>query len=282
LYSKELVIDFSLVSSLRHQGSTVEGINLFSGTNTSCRISVGSEVQGSGILPLSSRRFQIESRIQETLRRSIVQTSQVGFDSRLESLQNLTQMQGYFQTTYYFDKLISSGILNERDFQSQKLSEESLLMAHYIDQNNPIILHVRAGDYITLSDSIGVLTQEYFANVVNSFPWMRERKILLFTDDPFYAEFVLKGFPIGYKFFGESLKIQPIELISIMSRANDFIISNSTFSWWGAKLSKQKGQIIAPKQWFKARNQPLRLFPPNWNLVQSSFLESTGKVRDTE
>jgi hypothetical protein len=245
-------------------------------------ITVDASPQGSRISSLNSRRFKIESRIQQTLRRSLVQTSQVGFDLRLESLQNLNQMQGYFQSYYYFDQLIASKILYNSDFLSQKLSEQSLRLAKYIDQNNPIILHVRAGDYLTLSDSIGVLTHEYFATVVKFFPWIRDRKILLFTDDPSYAESVLDGLPIEYKFFEESLNIHPMELISVMSGANDFVISNSTFSWWAARLSKQRGQIIAPKQWFKARNQPLNLFPPNWNLIQSNFLEGTDSKGDIE
>lgn len=267
---------------MRHQGSTIEGINLFWDAEKSFTISVGAEPQGSRIVPLRSTLLQIESRIQQTLRRSVVQTSEVGFDLRLENLRNLTRIQGYFQSHYYFDQLISSRIFNSSNFLSQKLTKQSLHIAKYIEQNNPIILHVRAGDYLALSDSIGVLTHEYFAHVIKSFPWIRDRKILLFTDDPSYAKSVLDGLNIDYKFFEESLNIHPMELISVMSGANDFVISNSTFSWWAAKLSKQRGQIIAPEQWFKARNQPLKLIPPNWSLIQSSFLVSKDRAGDTE
>ena len=272
----------SLISNLRHQGSTIEGINLFWDKNKSFDISVGAEPQGSGIAPLRSTLLQFESRIKQTLRRSIVQTSEVGFDLRLENLRNLTCMQGYFQSYYYFDQLISSRNLNSSDFLSQRLSKQSLHIAKYIDQTNPIILHVRAGDYLTLSDSIGVLAHEYFANVIKFFPWIRDRKILLFTDDPSYAKSVLDGLTIEYKFFEESLRIHPMELISVMSGANDFVISNSTFSWWAAKLSRQRGQIIAPVQWFKTRNQPSKLIPPHWSRIQSSFLVSKNRAEDTE
>jgi len=44
----------------------------------------------------------------------------------------------------------------------------------------------------------------------------------------------------------------------MMSQCSDFIIANSTFSWWGAWLAN-RGRVIAPKQWFGSNNAHLNI-----------------------
>ena len=41
-----------------------------------------------------------------------------------------------------------------------------------------------------------------------------------------------------------------IEDLYAISQCNSVIMSNSTFSWWGAWLGKKKEKIIFPKPWF--------------------------------
>ena len=55
----------------------------------------------------------------------------------------------------------------------------------------------------------------------------------------------------------------------LMSQCDDFIIANSTFSWWGAWLAN-RGKVIAPKKWFGPNNSHLNtkdLYPEHWEII---------------
>jgi len=55
----------------------------------------------------------------------------------------------------------------------------------------------------------------------------------------------------------------------LMSMCTDFIIANSSFSWWAAWLAN-KGRVIAPSKWFGPGNQHLEtkdIYCENWEVV---------------
>jgi len=72
----------------------------------------------------------------------------------------------------------------------------------------------------------------------------------VFSDEPTIAESVM-----------QEVSVIPVDKIvypdvdyglsmAMMSRCNHHIIANSSFSWWGAWLSRNNGVVIAPKNWF--------------------------------
>ena len=59
--------------------------------------------------------------------------------------------------------------------------------------------------------------------------------------------------------------------LCLISKCKDFIISNSTFSWWGAWLgSHENKRIIAPNPWYGPGLSHIStrdLFPNSWEII---------------
>ena len=71
---------------------------------------------------------------------------------------------------------------------------------------------------------------------------------------------------IGDNFFYSQYDNEILDL-SLMSICDNNIISNSSFSWWGAYLNKNKNKtVIAPNQWFgpNGPKDTQDIIPENW------------------
>jgi hypothetical protein len=151
-------------------------------------------------------------------------------------------LQGYFQTEKYF-KHIEHQIRDEFTFVDDIL-EPCKEMVGTLD--NPIALHVRRGDYVINSENHFNLPLEYYEAALKHFD--DDRNVIVFSDDPKWCH--------GQSIFSDDRFIisentdNRVDLC-LMSLCNDFIIANSTYSWWGAWLSSNKNKkVIAPVQWF--------------------------------
>lgn len=153
-----------------------------------------------------------------------------------------TLLNGYFQSEKYF--------LHNRN-EILNLYSPTKKDLDYIDQKYGKILkyencsiHVRRGDYLNLQTYHPLCTMDYYNNAINDIG--EDRLFLVFSDD---IEWCKNNFKNGNFVFVENEK-DYIDLY-IMSMCNSNIIANSSFSWWGAWLNKNKNKkIIAPKNWF--------------------------------
>ncbi len=119
--------------------------------------------------------------------------------------------------------------------------------------DNAIALHFRRGDYIEKKNLNyhGVCDLNYYYNAIKEVEKKYKKlNIFVFSDDIKWVQdnFITKH-PITY--LNQDQSLSDHQELYIMSKFKNYIIANSTFSWWGAYLSKQKNKtVIAPQNWF--------------------------------
>lgn len=157
-------------------------------------------------------------------------------------------LQGYWQRLPITETLLEG--LSDLSIKSNNQGHNSLLM------------HVRRGDFLDSKniDFFGLLKVDYFLTASQFLrSLLGDLEIEILTDDVSYvAEKILPIIPNSIiKESNES----PLEMILSHTMYKGYIISNSTFSWWMARLSKN-ALVVAPKIWEAKSHTNLNL--SNW------------------
>jgi hypothetical protein len=168
---------------------------------------------------------------------------------------------GYFQSEKYFKEHED----HIRDIFSPDEECVRLIKQKYSDllSRTPVAIHVRRGDYLSAPLTHPIPPMEYFRKSMNHYE--KDTTFLIFSDDIAWCRKSFKGENI---FFIEN-NSDYIDLY-LISLCRGVIISNSSFSWWGAWLNINSSKvIISPKKWFgPAANCDSRdLIPPEWRTI---------------
>ena len=148
---------------------------------------------------------------------------------------------GYLQSEKYF-------INYEK--QVRELFKETEQITDYLNKLNLkfedfVSLHVRRGDYVRLPLIYPPQTIEYYRNALEI---TEKKNVLVFSDDIAWCKTQFSGLP--YSFFYVENNIPDFLSVYLMSRCQNNIIANSSFSWWGAWLNINNKKVIIPKNWF--------------------------------
>ena len=194
---------------------------------------------------------------------SVVQEQGFHFNEDLfENCPDNVSLFGFFQSEKYF-KHIEDEIRQDFKFNSTIQGECEPIVDEVFDQS-PIALHIRRGDFLINSGNHHNLSLEWYEEALSKFD--SDREVVLFTDDPFWACSQELFKPDRFLLSEGNSSYHDLYL---MTQCSDFIIANSTFSWWGAWLGNS-GRVIAPSKWFGPNNAHLNtkdLYPSNWEII---------------
>jgi len=173
-------------------------------------------------------------------------------------------IRGYFQTRRYITELVDDGFAISLKTPSKWFQD----LETDARRVRPIMMHVRRGDYLGLSEEIGLLDATYFVGalerVQSAVAQLEGREVWVFSDD---IDMVMREFEglsrANLKWINVPEDADDAESLLLMSLGTANIISNSTFSWWSAALNP-KSVVVAPAKWFRGKDDPEDLIPESW------------------
>lgn len=190
--------------------------------------------------PLGIDNVYLESRIIDKFSKSNI----TPFDINLLEVSDKTKIEGYFQSENYmieYKSLITEWFSHP---SPPKVSE------------NLCVINFRGGEYFAHNKLM--LKPDYYYEAIKHMLKIRsDMNFQIVTDDPKLAHSYFSDIPI----FSRSALVENIDKSSnvdlakvsddfgILQMAPYLILSNSSFSWWGAWTNKKVKSVIAPKYW---------------------------------
>jgi hypothetical protein len=178
----------------------------------------------------------------------------------------------YLQELHYFSNIEDEV---KKWYTPSDISKQHIekFYSQFLNESTKAAVHVRRGDYLKYPKHFPLPSKNYYLKAIedikNKDP---EVEIFIFSDDPRWAK---KEFPEHNVIIGhprpvevKDRKGEPLDQYDLfcMNLCDYHVISNSTFSWWGAYLAKSK-QVIYPSVWFgpELNTIPWRLMiPEEW------------------
>lgn len=134
-----------------------------------------------------------------------------------------------------------------------------------IEDEHSCSVHVRCGDYT--GTGLDILGKEYYEKAAEKIlSEDADVKFYVFSDDREKAEKLLSPF-MKKIVFCDTPASHAYDDMYLMSRCRHHIIANSTFSFWGARLSADKSGITICPKYEDKNNTANRLVHEGWQML---------------
>ena len=193
----------------------------------------------------------------------IYQEPSFGFSPDLLMISDGMDLLGFFQSANYFLHC-EDQILKEFTFNNnvQRRADD---IFRQVGAEITCSVHFRRKDYLKSMNYHYNQDSSYYNQAINlilkKYPMA---KFLVFSDDLEWCKQTLPQEMIVIDTTAEGEDSKFIDMC-VMSKCKTHIIANSSFSWWGAFLSRSAG-VIAPKKWFGLRGPKYwqSVYAPGW------------------
>lgn len=178
---------------------------------------------------------------------------------------------GFYQNERYFAD-VEQEVRQAFTFSAKKANHQSRLLMERL-QADPyaVSIHVRRGDYVSPQywQNMGQYTSKiYFLNALERMrALVPQAHFYVFSDDLLW---VRQNLPLSDATFVDwNMGKDSWQDMMLMSACHHHIISNSTFSWWGAWLNPRTDKVVlAPQQW-DSSHMASEIVPPSWITINN-------------
>lgn len=196
-------------------------------------------------------------------KRVLVINEGIGYSAIENSNSKLGDFIGYFQSYQWAEiPKVKTLLMNLELKQKSKWVEKYV---RFSQTEIPLVVHLRLGDYLQ-ETKIGIPSIEYYKNGIDLL-WSKGKftTIWIFTNDEQVARSLIGEIKDKETRWITDNQDNAAHNLEVMRLGHGYVISNSTFSWWGAFLSRNPNSpVVAPKNWFIGMEDPLDLCPSGW------------------
>lgn len=183
-------------------------------------------------------------------------------------------LNGWLQTEkYFFESKIKEVFKFNSQFENDLIEKYKFLFL-----KKTILVSVRRGDFVNNPNYFQLSYQFYLTALIYHFGELEDYNVVFASDNISYCKKHFSFLP--NVFFLENLS--PVEQLCLGAKLDNYVISNSTFSWWLAWLGeKNESKIIRPIQIFdndfSKKHDESDYFPNRWIAHNNTQYELSNK-----
>lgn len=177
---------------------------------------------------------------------------------------------GWWQDFRFFH--LAENELSKQIVPTTPILEKNKKLYDIAENSNSVCVSIRGGNYLVpkVKEVLFVCDKNYFEKSIRKVcEEIDNPKFIIFSDDLKWVKEYLnfeKMFP-DCDFYYEDGTDTVEEKIRMMTKCKNYIISNSSFSWWAQYLSTNNNKkVFAPSYWF-TNGQKNGLYMDNWILI---------------
>jgi hypothetical protein len=179
------------------------------------------------------------------------------YNTETEKIPDNTDLYGYFQDERYF---LDSSMEIKKCFKfKESIVKES--ENNIADFRDSVSIHVRRGDYVNQQGHHPIQSVDYYYKALKI---IGSANVFVFSDDIEWCKRNLRLSGFNFNFINLE---NPYHSLYLMSRCENNIIANSSFSWWSAWLNENEDKkIIGPSLWFgpDLKKDTSQIIPQRW------------------